>query len=57
MFCADLPVLLGADFLLQLSLFALYFRKVLLLCQQFIVTAIQCDGFPLQGLQPLINVS
>lgn len=53
----NLPVLFGADFLLQLSLFALLFRKLLLLCQQLIVTAIQGDNFLLQGLHPFINVS
>lgn len=50
------PVLFGADLLLQLSPFPLQFRELLLLRQQFIVTAIQSSRFLLQGLHPFINV-
>lgn len=52
-----LPVLFGANFLLQLSLLSFQFREHLLLCQQFVVAAIQRNHVFLQGLQPFIDVS
>lgn len=45
-----LPVLFGANFLLQLSLFSFQFTERLLLRQQFVVAAIQHDHVFLQGL-------
>lgn len=53
----DLPVLFGANFLLQLSLFAFQFRKLLLLHQQHVVLVIQLTHCLLRGRQLFIKVS
>lgn len=52
----SLPVLFGANLLLQLSLLPFQLAECLLLRQQLVVAAVQTHHVFIQGLQPFTDV-